>query len=332
MTANAKMIKLGELYGVKLGQLKEKLEKQRNNREDATEECEMEERIVPELKSKPIDINKLKQNGDHVREFVSEIRNFMMESAKNLSIIQALPSEERELAEDDERHLIAEMEKAMQVKVASARAAALAAYTIAKAAFCEPVKNNILDLLIDLSNRGILVKSIARENFILAWDKKYIVAPSMRQHAPDISQALITLVSKAWSIEKAKYQQEKKSLAEKTGVSISIAELFAGKTGRAGFDVPAQTLEINRMEEMISEGFIVVEYDGKKIAPIAAVGNIKPLVAELREKQTFLLSHTLEWSGFKVRIDGPEYSRRLCILFNILKAGLALYKKQSATP
>src|SRR3972149_2147721 len=128
MSANSAMvIKLGELHGVKLSNLKEKLEKQRNDREETKME---EERVGPELKSKSINIDKLKQNGDHVREFVSEIRNFMMESAKKLSIIQTLPPEERELAEDDERHLIAEMEKTMQVKVASARAAALAAYAI----------------------------------------------------------------------------------------------------------------------------------------------------------------------------------------------------------
>jgi len=287
-----------------------------------------EERVVPELKkSKSIDINKLKQNGDHVREFVSEIRNFMMESTKKLSDIQSLPSEERELAQEDEKHLTDEIEKALQVKVASARIAALAAYAIAKATYCEAEKNRVANMLDGLLKKGILFQTKARENFILAWDKKYAVAPSMGQHAPDISQALITLVSRAWSVEKVRYQQEKKSLAEKTGVSISIAELFAGKKGRAGFDAPAQTLGINRREEMIPAGFIVVEYDGKKIAPIAAVGNIKPLVAELREKQTFLLPHTLEWSGFKVRIDEPEYFRRLCILFNILKAGLVLYKK-----
>ena len=324
MTASDRMIKLGELHGVKLTQLKEKLEKQRNEREEAKME---EERVVPELKSKSINIDKLRQNGDHVREFVSEIRNFMMESAKKLSIIQALPPEERELAQEDEKHLTDEMEKALQVKVASAKTAALAAYAIAKATYCEAEKNHVADMLDGLLKKEILFQTKARENFILAWDKKYAVAPSMGQHAPDISQTLIALISRAWSVEKTRYQQEKKSLAEKTGVSISIAELFEGKIGRAGFDAPAQTLEINRREEIIPAGFIVVEYDGKKIAPIAAVGNIKPLVAELREKQTALLHHTLEWNIFRARIDEPEYFRRLCILFNILKAGLVLYKK-----
>src|SRR3989344_1479845 len=303
MTASDRMIKLGELHGVKLTQLKKKLEKQRNDREEAKME---EERVVPELKkSKSIDINKLKQNGDHVREFVSEIRNFMMESAKKLSDIQSLPSEERELAQEDEKHLADEIEKALQVKVASAKIAALAAYAIAKATYCEAEKNHVADMLDGLLKKGILFQTKARENFILAWDKKYAVAPSMGQHAPDISHALIALISKAWSVEKAKYREDKMALTKKTGVDISMAELFAGKTGRAGFDVPAQTLEINRREEMIPAGFIVVEYDGKKIAPIAAIGNIKLLITELREKQTALLHHALGWNIFRARIDEP---------------------------
>src|SRR3989338_3976902 len=214
MTASDRMIKLGELHGVKLTQLKEKLEKQRNERE----ETKMEERVVPELKSKSINIDKLRQNGDHVREFVSEIRNFMMESAKKLSIIQSLPPEERELAQEDEKHLTDGIEKALQVKVVSAKTAALAAYAIAKATYCEAEKNHVADMLDGLLKKGILFQTKARENFILAWDKKYAVAPSIGQHALDISQTLIALISRAWSVEKARYPQEKKSLAEKTGV------------------------------------------------------------------------------------------------------------------
>ncbi len=324
----ALMTKLGELHRVKFGQLKENFEKQKNGKR---EEVKMEERIVPELKSKSIDINKLKQNGDHVREFISEIRNFMMESTKKISIIQAFPPEERELAENDEKYLNDEIEKALNVKVASAKIAALSAYTIAKAKYCGAGKSHVIDLLEDLLKKEVLLRTKARENIILAWDKKYAVASFMGQYAPDISQALIALISKAWSVEKAKYQEDKIALAEKAGANISIAELFAGKTGRAGFDAPVQTLEINRKEEVIPEGFVIVEYDGKKIAPIAAIGNIKLLIAELREKKTALLPHTLEWSIFRARIDEPEYFRRLCILFNILKAGLVLYKKQPAS-
>ena len=329
MSANSAMvIKLGELHGVKLSNLKEKLEKQRNDREETKME---EERVVPELKSKSINIDKLKQNGDHIRKFVSEIRNFMMENAKKLSIIQDLPAEERELAEDDEKHLTDEIEKALRVQVASAKIAALTAYAIARATFCDATKNNVSSLLADLSDRGILIKTISRENAILAWNKKYIVAPSLRQSSRDIEQTLVRLVSKARLLEKAEYEQAKKALIEKTNLTINITELFDGKTGRAGFEVPAKQLEIYEKMEIIPRGFIVIENDGKKIAPIAAAGEIKQIITELREKKTALLPHVLGWNEFRVKIDDPEYFRRLYILFNLLKSGLELHKKTSSS-
>lgn len=152
----------------------------------------------------------------------------------------------------------------------------------------------------------------------------------MQQHALDISQSLITLISKAWSIEKAKYREDKMALAEKAGVNISIIELFAGKSGRAGFEVPDQQLKIYGIIEIMPKGFIVIENDGKKIAPIAGVGEIKQVITELREKKTALLHHVLRWNEFRVKIDEPEYFRRLYILFNLLKAGIELHKRTSS--
>lgn len=290
-----------------------------------------EEKIVPELKSKYIDLDKIQRDANHVREFVSRVRNFMMESFKKLSAIQALPPEERELAEDDEKHLIDEMEKALRVKVVSAKIAALTAYAIARATFCDAAKNNVADLMADLSSRGILVKTITREGAILVWNKKYVVAPSLRQSAQDIEQTLIRLVSKARLLEKTEYERAKKALVEETNLTISVMEFFKGKPGRTGFEVPAQQLEIYGIIEIVPKGFIVIENDGKKIAPIAGAGEIKQIITELREKKTALLPHVLRWNEFRVKINDPEYFRRLYILFNLLKAGLELHKKTSSS-
>lgn len=329
MSNGALMTKLGELHGVKFGQLKEKLENQKNNNAIGGQKME-EEKIVPELKSNHIDLDKIQRDANHVREFVSGVKSFMMESFEKLSAIQVLPPEERELAEEYEKHIKDEVEKILQVQVASAKIAALTAYAIARATFCDATKNNVASLLADLSDRGILIKTISREGAILAWNKKYIVAPSLRQSGRDIEQTLIRLISKARLLEKIEYEQVKKTLIEETNLTISVMEFFKGKPGRTGFEVSAQQLEIYGIMEIVPRGFIVIENDGKKIAPIAGAGEIKQIITELRDKKTALLPHVLRWNEFRVKIDDPEYFRRLYILFNLLKAGLELHKKTSS--
>lgn len=334
---------LGELHGVTLAKIKEnaqkmatsaaKLEEPAMEKEEKKKEEEME-KIVPVLKTKNVDLDKIRQQAEQVRNFVTTVTEFMDNSFAKLNAIQAMSEEERELAEDLERQLEEEIESTMNVGVVSAKKAALTAYAVAKAKYCVITKETVLVLLDDLGKRGIIVKT-SDNAAVLAWDDKYVIAPSLRQSARDIEKALINLISRARMLDRHKFETDKKALMEKTNAKISIKELFEGKIGRAGFDVRPMRVRTNQQnkyeEERILEGFVVVENDGNKITPIVGLGSIAPLISELRKKRITLSIHML-WRSFiplMAEEEDPELFRCLIILHRLLKNGFGLANERS---
>ena len=251
----------------------------------------------------------------NARQYVADIPGHMRYLVARIQAIQATSSEERAIREKELRELEEEVLAHLDANGITGEAArqAYVMAIIATLRSDEPAilaginGDSHLPGLLKLGALSEMVDDRKVATTVKVFGKTYAVNGGA---AMEIANKLRKLVGEAYG---------NKIEAIKAKATISVADLLAGKSGRAFINAP----DGKDGDRFLPGGVLLVQSDGKVVRVLEFLGHFQKIMAEIFEAKTFLMVKSLNESHLILGDKDPKSIRKhLKILHAVLRRGI----------
>jgi len=147
--------------------------------------------------------------------------------------------------------------------------------------------------LYDLENpRGIMAP--VKDGPILIGYKRYSLDPKWKFQPEDVADISVAIDQFATRLQKlVKDQRQLDGAILEKRATISFEDMLAGDNGTCVIDVPPEQI---RNDQWLGGGKLLVEANSQNVTPVAAVGSIERVVAEMISRRVKVLRHQIDWA------------------------------------